>query len=275
VKMSLAKLQSRFQRDVLEEKVLSLPSIVGSEEAAASERLQVYVDAYRLRLLESLSKDFPGVRGLAGPARFEGIARAYIATHASGNPSIRWYGRHMADFLQQSADDPILAEMARFEWAQGETFDAPDAVTAALADFATISPDRWPGMKLAFHPSIRRLDLEWNVPEVWQSIRDGADLPEPKREPAAWLVWRRDLIVRWRSLERDEALALDAARAGACFGELCERLAEHARSGDAATRAAGLLKRWVSDGLLTATGTFESRADSMHYTLNNVGGELK
>ena len=68
---------------------------------------------------------------------------------------------------------------------------------------------------------------------------------------AAWMLWRRDLIVRWRSLGVDEAVALDAVRAGAAFGEVCELLCEHVDPDGAGMHAASLLKRWLNDGLLT------------------------
>jgi len=65
-----------------------------------------------------------------------------------------------------------------------------------------------------------------------------------------WVLWRSDLVVRWRSLSVDEAVALDAVRTGATFGEVCELLCEHVDPDSAGMHAASLLKRWLNDGLL-------------------------
>jgi len=71
--------------------------------------------------------------------------------------------------------------------------------------------------------------------------------PEQASHETAWLLWRRELQIHWRSLKQDEASTIDACMAGHNFGELCEWLEESS----AAIRAASMLKRWVIDGLLT------------------------
>ena len=48
----------------------------------------------------------------------------------------------------------------------------------------------------------------------------------------------------------DEAAALDAARGGATFPEVCEILASLLGAEAAPMRAAGLLRVWVDQGLL-------------------------
>ena len=52
---------------------------------------------------------------MAGPADFDHMARAYIAAHPSRHPSVRWYGRGLADFLSRTRalqPPPAAAEMA-------------------------------------------------------------------------------------------------------------------------------------------------------------------
>jgi hypothetical protein len=85
-----------------------------------------------------------------------------------------------------------------------------------------------------------------------QAVDDGRAPPQAARgAQTAWVLWRRDLIVRWRSLAADEAVALDALRSGAPFGEICELLCEHVDPDGAGMHAASLLKRWLNDGLLS------------------------
>ncbi len=234
--------------------------VLGTEKASADERLAVYGSAYRLRLLEALRTDFAKVHGLLGDAEFDRLGHAYIDMYPSEHPSLRWFGRHLSRFLTQTTPyckHLVLAEMAAFEWAQGEVFDAEDELVLNIADVAAIAPDAWPDMRLILHPSSRRLTLQWNVPSIWQAIDKNQTPPAPERADTAstWLLWRSGLEIHWRSLAVDEAWAVDACIAGRTFGEICEGLCEWIDEAHASLHAAGMLKRWVTDGLVARMET--------------------
>lgn len=69
--------------------------------------------------------------------------------------------------------------------------------------------------------------------------------------PQPWLIWRQDLKTFYRSLSVDEAWALDAASKGESFAALCEGLCEWIDAQNVALHAAGLLKQWITDGLIS------------------------
>jgi len=249
----LAELQQRFQAYVRDGGGDVAALVVADAKADASERMDVYFHAYRLRLVEVLSNDYPGVAASAGSEEFDRLARAYLDTNPSEHPSVRWFGRQFAAFLREhEGPHTLLADLAAFEWAQGEAFDARDASPLPLEDVARIPGDQWPDMRFTPHPSLRRLDLQWNVGAIAQAVDDDDALPEAVRTATTtgWVLWRSDLVVRWRSLSVDEAVALDAVRTGATFGEVCELLCEHVDPDSAGMHAASLLKRWLNDGLL-------------------------
>ncbi len=254
----LAEVEQRFQAFVLDRRPGIESAIVADTRAGALDRLNVYADAYRLRLLETLGKDYPALCALLGEAEFNRLGHAYIDAHPSDTPSIRWFGRHFPVFLQQELPQrPALSELAAFEWAQGEVFDAPDASVLRVEDMARIPPDAWPRMRLTLHPAVRRLDLRWNAPAIAQAFAAKTPAPAPRAgpTPVAWLLWRQSLDIRWRSLESGaggEADAIDAAQHGASFSEICERLCAHIEPDQAALHAASLLKRWVADGIVGA-----------------------
>lgn len=232
----------------------ALLSLARSDARAdAAQRFAVYAYAYRARLLEALQQDFPALYALLGEATFQRLGRRYIEAHPSTTPSLRWFGRHYAEFLRRAEPgQPLWWETAAFEWAQGEVFDAPDAATADVAVMAAIPPQAWAGMRLLMHPALRRLPLRWNVPA--RVAAQGRDEPLPdareNEHPVTWLLWRRDFDIHWRALSVDEAAALDAAADNASFGEICECLCEWIDPDQVALHAAGLLKRWLNDGLI-------------------------
>ena len=252
---ALRDLQRSFQAYVVGDASAFPATVAGTDAASAEDRLRVYADAVRLRFLDVLGQDYPGLHTLAGDDRFRALGLAYVAAHPSHHRSVRWFGAHLPAFLRSTApwrDHPILSEMARFEWAKGELLDAADSPVVTIEAVAAIPPDRWAGMQPRIKPAVRRLALEWNVPAVWKAIDRGDSPPTPVRAERAtdWLLWRHDIVVRWRSIEPDEAWALRCCEAGADFGSVCTGLCERVGEDTAALRAATYLKQWAADGVL-------------------------
>ena len=253
---SLADLQRAFQDYMLATSDGFRSAVRDTSKADRATLLDVYRDGYALRLIEALTTDYPGVMAMAGPADFDHMARAYIAAHPSRKPSVRWYGRDLGDFLAITAPyngTPAAAEMARFEWALGEAFDAPD-VTPVTADALMALPqEAWESLSFATHPSLRRITLAFEAPQAWQRRQEvGPGVLEVDRapEPLVWAIWRPDLVSNFRSLAHDEAAMLDALVAGRPFPELCEALVPFTGEDQAPARAASLLRAMVEGGMI-------------------------
>lgn len=252
---ALARLQRVLQRRVLRRQARVEREFVGTPALAARERLEIYSCAYRARLVGALAKDYPGLKALLGDRGFERLARAYVEVHPSRYANLRWYGGGLAAFLRKSGPRRrrALAEMAAFEWALGLAFDAADAPVLEVSAIASQAPADWPGLRFSPHPSLRRLDLHFNVPALRAAADAGKPLPplRHRRRPVSWLIWRKELGAQYRSLEHDETQALDLLLRGETFDKACERLAR-IRGSEAALRAASLLKVWFGEGLFVA-----------------------
>ncbi|HYE48492.1 MAG TPA: DNA-binding domain-containing protein [Azospirillaceae bacterium] len=252
--MRLADLQAAFRAHLLDGDAAIAGAVLDGPAADRATLLGVYRHAYRARLVEVLEKDFPATLALVGEAEFAALAVRYVAAHPSRSFTVRWLGRHLPDFLADALPGGPAAEMAAFEWALGEAFDAADAEPLGIAEVAAVPPERWPGLRLRFVPSLRRLDLSWTVPQAWGAVT--GDGPEAERVPVpwpegrlGWLVWRAGLDPMYRSLDAQEAAALDLMAAGGSFGDLCARLLEEV--GDQAPIAAAAhMREWVESGLV-------------------------
>jgi len=254
----LRALQLRFQ-DYLEGRSEDFEQdIISTADAKAEHRLAAYYNAYRIRLIDCLATDFPGLQKTLGEEAFEYLILDYLKIHPSEQPSVRWAGQHMVDFLTQSQyeNSEFLSELALFEWTQGLCFDAPESeVLFTLDDMAQLDPALWPSVSLSFHPSVRWLDLHWNAAPYWVALDqpDGEPIqPQYNTLPARWLMWRKKHKPNWRSLEAPEAWAIEAAYNGANFAELCEGLLEWIGEDTVALTAAGYLKQWIHDDLISA-----------------------
>jgi len=253
----LAHLQGEFQEYLLRGARTIETRVVGSERVPVETRLGIYAGAYGSRLIDALGSSYPALAALLGEEDFRILGAKYVRAHDSRHFSIRNYGDALEEFLgthADYADVPLLAELARWEWLLCAVFDAADAEPLAVAALARVAPADWPGLRFTFHPSVRRVALSWNAPQVWKALTEGGERPELRvaAEPVEWLAWRQDLRNYFRSLEPAEAGALDAARQGASFGELCERLAATCGAERTAAEAAALLARWLGDGLIVA-----------------------
>ncbi|MDE2138353.1 MAG: putative DNA-binding domain-containing protein [Gammaproteobacteria bacterium] len=253
----LARLQGDFQEYLLRGTRALEAAVAGSERVPVATRLGIYAGGYGSRLVDALEASYPALAQLLGEEDFAALGAAYVRAHDSRFFTIRHYGGELEAFLgvyPETADVALLAELARWEWTLCAVFDAADAVPLAAAALARVAPGDWAGLRFTFHPSVRRLALSWNAPQLWQALTDGAARPQLRvvAEPVEWLLWRQDLTSYFRSLAAPEAAALDAARAGATFGELCERLAAVHGAERAPAEAAALLSGWVAAGLLVA-----------------------
>lgn len=253
---SLPLTESAFQ-----DYVLGKPSGIAGEIAGGNDefrriRLDIYRDAYRLRLIEVLSSDYPVLKSYAGDERFEAAATGYIAAHPSVFRNVRWFGAAMPGFLREQPghqDQPVLADLALFEWTLGLAFDAPDQDAVQFADVAAVTPDAWPGLRFEVHGSLQILELQTNAVAIWKAIDAGepAVAAEMLAEPLVWAIWRKALSPYFRSLSADEAWALSALRDGRNFGEICAGLCDWVAEEEAAPRAAQLLRGWVDEGWIS------------------------
>jgi hypothetical protein len=213
---SLGDLQRAFQDCLL----VTIDSFSGAvRDTRKVDRLTllgVYRDAYSWRLIEVLTNDYPGLMAMAGPADFDRMARAYIAAHPSRHPSVRWYGRGLADFLANTepySRTPAAAEMARFEWTLGEAFDAPDAQPVAAADLMALPAEAWETLAFTPLPSLHRLSLSFDAPQAWrkrEEVEQGDLEVVAAAGPVPWVIWRPERTTHFRSTEPDEASTIDA-----------------------------------------------------------------
>lgn len=253
----LARIQGEFQDYLLRGVRAVEARVVGSGRVPVATRLGIYAGAYGSRLIDALANSYPALAALLGEEDFRALGASYVRAHDSPYFSIRNYGDALAEFLgthADYADVPLLAELARWEWLLCAVFDAADAEPVTAAALARLPPADWPQLRLAFHPSVRRLALRWNVPQLWKALTEGGERPELQlaTAPIEWLAWRQDLRSYFRSLDAGEAAALDAARNGRSFGELCELLAAAQGPEQAPHAAAALLAGWLGAGLVVA-----------------------
>ena len=252
---SLDGLQSRFQQYIFEQDPAFLREIAGTDDAYRKTRLGVYYTAYRLRLVATLAVDYAILKAFVGESRFQEIALAYVQAHPSTFRNLRWYGGEMADFLRGDArfsDEPLLAQLAEFEWAHGLAFDATDAPHLSFDELAAVPPEDWADIRFNAHPSLHLVTPNWNVVDIWHAHKNESTIPEAKSSEQASViaVWRKDYKSYFRTLASDESQLWQTLTNGTGFGDACAELAATSNLDEeqAPLRAAQLLRGWVDEG---------------------------
>lgn len=260
--ISLHDAQSTLQACVLEEG--AAPTwIVDTGALARDARVDIYAHAYRARLVEALAHDFRGLRQWLGDAPFAELVHAYIARHPSRYRTLRDLGHALPAFLlgaEPYRQQTVLHELAQFEWALCRAFDAADAPCLTRDDLAALAAGEWPLLRLHFHPSLQGLSLTGNAPALWRALNAGESPPAfvVGERSNHWIVWRHELKLLFRPLDEFERVALEAFRDGALFAAVCEYLADFETAERVPPRLAGLLQRWLGEGLIAARSVVET-----------------
>jgi Putative DNA-binding domain len=249
----LARLQRDVQKHVLAGDAAARAHVVGTRPVPVTTRLKIYREGYYLRLAEALATTYSALHALLGEDQFRRLARRYIDAHPSRHYSVRYFGHRLAPFLARQEpyrSMPMLTELARWEWAMADVFDAFDATPFTPAALAQMPPDRWPTLTFCFHTAVRVVATRWNVAEIWSALTRDSEPPQPVRSDRIhhWALWRTGLDIFFAPLEIAEERALRAALRGEPFADICARAPRAEGEDRAALWAAGTLRQWVERG---------------------------
>jgi hypothetical protein len=221
--------------------------LTGSRRMTAEERLEVYRQGYRARLVECLADDYPAVKDLLGDDGFDSLASSYVEKFPSHSPSLNRYGVRMADLLRERGDalGAFASDLARLEWALVEAIHAPPASALALQSGASASGE----MRLLAAPSVQLLLFQHPVNRHYQAFRDGAPRGV-EAGPAATLVHRQGWVVWRRDVSPAMAVVLGEILAGATLGSALAA-AETSETGPDAGEVTEAFRDWVAGGVFS------------------------
>lgn len=253
--LNLENIQKEFQEAIMKLKPETPTFFVSTKKISADERFDVYSQGYRLRLIECLEANFPVLAKYLGEDAFFELGLGYLYEYPSQNPSVRWFGHKFSEFIGETekyGDNHFLIELAKFEWTITLVFDGPDFPSLSFSDLSQISPENWSDLVFSFHPSLYRLELNWNSARIWEAGLHEKKLPKPKKltSPQSWMLWRKNLEVSLSLLEAQEAKILDLALRGETWSTLCEALLENMSEEEIPNYIAPLFQKWVLQGLI-------------------------
>ena len=218
-------------------------------------RLDIYKNAYIVRLTKCIESDHPILAIYLGDELFEKLANGYVAEHPSIYISLRQYGDHLPDYLSQHEpfkSVPILTEIATFERMMMSAFDAADTdQRATVEQLQKIAPDDWPTIQLEFHPSVSVFEASWNSVEIWQALKDENTPEEASENQAYWLIWRgEDRLTQFRNMPLEAYLMFNCFSDNYHFADVCEFLLEHLSEDQISPLTVQHLTDWLQMGII-------------------------
>ncbi len=251
---ALRKLQHEFLGYLLNNAAQGIVEhIESTPQHSAEQRMTFYGNAYVLRLKEALGIDYERLHSYLGDELFETLRVQYIESYPSHHPSLRYFGQHMVAMVEQLEPFkqlPEIAEITRIEQAFANSFDAANCPCVTLDQLAQLEPDAWATLTLRFHDAVQLLPQHSNSFQIWRALANAETPPQKTANETTWLIWRQDLVSRYRALESAEITALTLAISGASFADLCEALLEHFSEAETPQRAVSYLQQWINDQLM-------------------------
>lgn len=253
--MSLAQAQTAFMAQILDEDAPA-PANWDARRAAG---MAIYRNNYRSALVEALCATYERTVRWVG----EDVFRRAAAHHLIANPPTSWTLDHAgagfdATCAELFANDPEVAELAWLEWSMLEAFTARDAGSLDGAAFAAATAEfgdeDWSNLKLTFLPGSEARMVGHDMRAIWRALGED-ELVRPDfnlAAPQGCLVWREGERPTFLMIETDEVDAFQAMQRGACYSEICDRLAEEQGLECAVMRAGAMLGRWLNEGLVVA-----------------------
>ena len=220
--------------------------LLPSSRLSGIERLAVYGDAYRARLVECLADDYPALKYALGDDAFEALCLRYIARHPSESPNLNAFGRHMTAFCRDE-ERPALqfeAELAALEWAMVEVLHASSAQKLDLATLATVPGDRWAQARFSASGTVRVMEFSHPVNAFFQAFRTDQAPGVPAPTWSATAVFRDGATIWRMNLSRAMHALLMSLFGGTPLGPALESLA---RAGQLTEEEGAQVMVWFRD----------------------------
>ena len=256
--MNLRELQTDFQRILLDVECIDADWVSESAHGISSQdRLAIYHNAYRVRLIDVLLDTFEHTAAYLGNDWFHQLASSYVQSHHSTHNNIGLYGREFPQFLaEQLADDEEVSELALMDWKLRRAFDGAGSTIMTRDHLGALAAGKSNSIRLQPVPTLSISTQHFNTLDIWHAINQDERPPvvERLRQPVDILIWRKDHSPHFRSLSKIESSAIACLCSGFTLDAIGAALEKEFPDADVATEFGVALHRWLDDQLLTTAG---------------------
>lgn len=221
--------------------------------------INVYADAYHLRISDVARDVFPSLVNVLGIETFNRLIVAYLGEHPSRDVSIKYAISGFPAYLKtcelpvsSGVANQVLADVAALEWATEDLFDYPDSpAPLSVAVLEEIAPDDWERVAFDFIKAVAIVHTQYDVGPVLDAVADELPPERPVLQTSAYVVFRAEHDVERRAITTEEGYLLELLIGGLPFQAACLRLdTSGGEDQELVERACAALVRWLSWGLV-------------------------
>ena len=253
--MNLGELQTSFQKVLLDAQCIGADWVKGSARNLTSrDRLYIYHNAYRVRLIDVLLDTFEHTAIYLGDDWFHQLASDYVQSHHSTHTNIGLYGKEFPDFLaEQLADDLEVSELALMDWKLRRAFDGPDSTVMTQEDLQRLASEGNINFRLQAVATLSITTQHFNTLDIWQAINNDEHPPVVRRldEPVDILIWRKGHSPHFRSIAKIESAAIACMSSKDSLDAIGVALGKDFPEADVTTDFGIMLHRWLDDEILS------------------------
>jgi hypothetical protein len=206
------------------------PAIVaGNERLSPVEQLDIYREQFWLRHVGALEEDYRTLAHVLGEDGFRALCEAYLAACPPDSFTLRDLGARLPSFVERTqpwADDALVVDLSRYEWAFVEAFDAADAPPLDAQAIAAASEDDWARAKIELAPSLQRVCARHPVDLLRAAVQKGEDAPRPAEKDVCLVVWRGPDAMKYIDVEPGAYALLARLAVGEPLASACENVAQ-------------------------------------------------
>jgi len=235
---------------------LPAPAVVG---------MNVYAEAFLLRLEAALAGTFPTLVYILGKAGFKALCKDYLAVHPAVEASIKYAGqslpRYLANIARSGAEptdavpQQVLADVAAFEWASSDLIDCrDDAPGLPPSELTHISAAAWEQTRFRFSHALSLIPMAYAVAPVVEAVSNGEVPTRPIAGSCHYLFYRQDEAVLYLHLSPPEVACFEHLLNGSTFSDACQAAVDCSTDSDEGTiitLMVGSLGKWLRAGLIT------------------------
>lgn len=224
----------------------ALEMVLPSHSLTRLERLGIYRGMYEARMREALEVDYPLLSGFLGEELWEEFVSVYIREYPSRSYTLNRLGDFVPLFATEIEGLPrprFVEDLARYELALTQVFDAPETPALTPGDVAAVPEEAWPVVRLAPIAAFRLEEFRYPVNRYAEAAREKPETPVPRPKKTRLAIFRRDYTPMALELSKPGFDLLGRLAAGMRLGEAIEA----SRAPEAALFS--WFQEWTGEGL--------------------------
>ena len=226
--------------------------LLAKQDFTPGAQLGVYIEGYRLRLLDAVESAYPALSYYLGKPEFIKLANGFITAQPSRYFNLDKYAVPFAPYVAAHTSDAFARELAQLEGAIHDIYQREEtpAIDGQWAERQT--PETLSSAPLLPRAASCLLAFEFPVDDYVSAFRAEEKPDKPLAQKTWLLVLRHKNQVQRLPLEHGEYALLALLAEGLTLAEAFEdpRLAPALEDENFATSLQGWLARWMAQGVL-------------------------